>query len=74
MYSWEMLSREEFEGLFAMKVPPTKQQPDFHWLTGGEIWTMCGLDRYGTLAPSLTSAPFQQSVVETAGSTGGLLS
>ena len=46
-YSWEVLKQEEFEGLFSLAKTPVEQKPKFCWLTSGEIWTICGLDRYG---------------------------
>lgn len=73
-YSWEVLTRNEFENLFEMKRPEkvaTRFLSD-HWLTEGEIWTMLNLDRYGTLARSSKSVPSQQSVVRTAGNTNAL--
>ena len=66
MYSWEVLKRNECEDLFdlAVKKVPPKYFSD-HWLTTGEIWTLCGLARYGKSVPSLTSAPFRQRVATT---------
>ena len=50
MYAWEVLTRNEFDNLFSLKVKkvPPKYFSD-HWLTGGEIWSLCGLDKYGKL-------------------------
>lgn len=75
MYTWEVLNRNDFEDLFnlAVKKVPPKYFSD-HWLTGGEIWSLCGLDKYGKPAPSLMSAPFRQRVATTAGSINALLS
>ena len=74
MYSWEVLKRNECEDLFNLKVE--KAQTRFlsdHWLTTGEIWSLCGLEKYGKPAPLSIFAPFQQSVVSTAGSISALL-
>lgn len=49
MYAWEALSHNDFESLFEIKKPEkvaTRFLSD-HWLTEGELWTLCGLDRYG---------------------------
>ena len=75
-YSWEVFSRDEFENLFEMKKPEkvaTRFLSD-HWLTGGEIWSLCGLEKYGKPAKLSIFAPFQQSVVSTAGNISALLS
>lgn len=74
MYAWEVLNRNQFESLFNLKVE--KAQTRFlsdHWLTTGEIWSLCGLEKYGKPAPSLMSVRFRQSVVSTAGSISALL-
>lgn len=74
MYAWEVLSHNDFESLFDLnvrKVPP-KCLSD-HWLTEGELWTLCGLDRYGTLAHLSRNVPYRQSAVRTAGNTSKLL-
>ncbi len=69
MYTWEVLTWQQFEQLIVLKdVRPEQVAPiSNHWLTGGEIWSLCGLDKYGRVAVSSRNAPFQQSVATTAG-------
>jgi len=48
MYTWELLKTNEFESLINLKVE--KVQTRFlsdYWLKPGEIWSLCGLERYG---------------------------
>lgn len=67
MYAFEVLKSDELEGLFAVSRKVWKPTAD-HWLTGGEIWTLCGLDRYGTSVPESKLVRSPQYVAPTAGS------
>ena len=69
MYTWEVLTREQLEGFFEMKrdVKPFTPFSD-HWLSEGEIWSLCGLEKYGRTVRLSTNALFQQSVATIASS------